>query len=163
MATARIKTTRLMMVANPEFRTNQPEGEANARYIDAVVSLRENSIISLAAHGALDGNQVAAAWHFRKAFETVRNIGGASMEEMTRGTRRPNGLAEKKLAAAFDLKVARRYLGAHGYSLVATICGEGFHIRDVYKSRRERDTACDLLRIHLTGLCDIWRIDSVRT
>src|SRR6188768_4157465 len=108
MATARVKSTRKLTFANPEFRTNQPEGEANPRYIDAVVSLRENSIISLAAHGVLDANQVAAAWHFRKAFETVRNIGGGSLDEMTRGTRRPNGLAEKKLAAAFDLKVARR-------------------------------------------------------
>lgn len=163
MATARVKTTRTVTVANPDFRTNQPEGEANQRYVQAVVSLRENSIISLAAHGALDANQVAAAWYFRKAFETVRDIKGGSLEEMTRGTRRPNGIAEKKLAAAFDLKIAKRFLGAHGYSLVATVCGEGFHIRDIYKTRRERDTATDLLRIHLTGLADVWRIDSVRS
>lgn len=120
-----------------------------------VVALRENSIITLAQHGALDAAQVAAAWRFRRAYELLRDVRASELDEI-RGQRRPSGIAEKKIAAVNELKLAKRYLGAHGYSLLVTICGEGFHVRDVYRTRRERDTATDMLRIHLTGLASLY-------
>jgi hypothetical protein len=163
MATARLKTeagrSRKLTVVNPEFRADRPEGEGNARYIDAVVSLRESSIITMAQHAVLTADQVAAAWRFRKAFETVNAMKGSVIDpdSLIRSTRKIDGLPERRLSAAFDLRLARRLLGAHGYNLVRLVCGEGFHIRDIYKSRRERDTATDLLRIHLDALASIWR------
>ena len=120
-----------------------------------VVALRENSIITLAQHGVLNADQVAAAWRFRRAYELVRNIRTGELDEI-RGQRRPSGLAEKKIAAVNELKLAKRFLGAHGYSLISTVCGEGFHVRDIYLTRRERDTATDVLRIHLSGLAGLY-------
>lgn len=121
-----------------------------------VVPLRENSIITLAQHGVLDADQVAAAWRFRRAYELVRDVRTNELDEI-RTQRRPSGLAEKRIAAVNELKLAKRYLGAHGYALVVSVCGDGFHIRDIYKTRRERDTATDVLRIHLSGLAGLWR------
>jgi hypothetical protein len=44
----------------------------------------------------------------------------------------------------------------HGYELVSRICGEGFHVRDIRPTRRERDTATDMLKVYLTGLARMW-------
>lgn len=156
MASSRVKK---LTVVNPEFNNDRPEGIGNARYIDAVVSLRESSIITMAQHGVLTGDQVAAAWRFRKAFETLNQTKGATVDpdQLIRATRAVSSLAERRLSAAFDLRLARRLLGAHGYNLVRLVCGEGFHIRDLFKTRRERDTATDLIRIHLDALASLWR------
>lgn len=156
MATTRVKK---MTIVNPDFQSDKPEGAANVRYVDAVVSLRESSIITMAQHAVLTGDQVAAAWRFRKAFETVSQLKGATVDPdaLVRSARTVDSLAERRLSAAFDLRLARRLLGVHGYNLVRLVCGEGFHIRDIYQSRRERDTATDLLRIHLDALASMWR------
>lgn len=152
-----VKTTRKLTVANPTFRTDQPEGEANQRYIQAVISLRESSVITMAAHGVLDGNQVAAAWRFRRSYEMTVDVGsGSGQEERLPGSRRINDVAEKRLSAAGDIRIARRLLGAHGFNLVLLVCAEGFHVRDIFRSRRERDTATDMLRIHLSALAGVW-------
>jgi hypothetical protein len=151
------RTTRLAKVDNPAFSTGKPESDANPRQVTAVVSLRESSIVSLAAHGVLDADQVAAAWRFRKAWEATRSIKPPALgfEERVQSGR-PAGLPEKQLRAAETLRSCRELLGEHGYELVARICGDGFHIRDIYKSRRQIDTATDILRIHLTALGRLW-------
>jgi hypothetical protein len=128
----------------------EPEG--------TVVQLRDSSIVTLAAHGLLDADQVAAAFRFRKAWETVKRMRPAAIgfDEWVAGGCRPPGFAEKQLAAAADLRTCRRLVGRHGYELLSRICGDGFHVRDLYSTRRERDTAIDMLRIHLTSLAQIW-------
>ena len=151
------RRTKLVSVDNPEFSTDRPENETNPRTIE-VVSLRESSIVTLAAHGVLDADQVAAAFRFRHAWETVQRLRPAALgfDEWIGGGCRPAGFAEVQMVAAADLRLARRLLGAHGYELVARICGDGFHIRDIRPTRRERDTATDMLKVHLTGLARLW-------
>jgi hypothetical protein len=139
-------------VDNPYYSPAHSEDLGNPRRIQATV-LREWSITTLAAQGRLDADQVAAAVRFRRAWETVQSIRPATIGFDERiGGGRFAGLPERRLAAASELRFARRELGAHGYMLVGRICGEGRHIRDLFKTRRERDTATDLLRIHLNSL-----------
>jgi len=153
------RKTLTAVVDNPAFSTSQPAGELNPRFVTAVVSLRESSIVSLATHGVLDADQVAAAWRFRRAWEAVRSMrmSSAGFDEWVDAGCRPSAFAERQMMAATELRVCRRLLGAHGYELVCRVCGEGFHIRDIYATRRERDTAVDLLRIHLNELARLWR------
>ena len=137
----------------------KPQLVADNEQTAAVVSLRESSVITLAAHGVLDADQVAVAFRFRKAWETVQRVRppAAGFDEwIATGCRTGGGFAEDQMAAAADLRICRSLLGDHGYKLLARVCGDGFHIRDLYGTRRERDTATDLLRIHLTSMATIW-------
>ena len=154
----RARTTALITVDNPEFATDRPEGHDNPRVVEAVVNLRESSIISLARAGVIDADQVAAAWRFRKAWETTRSIRPAalSFEEKVRTGHRTD-LAERRLRAAEALGTCRQLLGEHGYDLVSRVCGDGYHIRDIYETRRERDTATDMMKIYLDSLAELWR------
>lgn len=152
------KTTRKITVANPEFRADRPEDMSNRRHIEAVVSLRESSVVTMASHGLLSADQVAAAWRFRHAYDQTMGVGsGSNVEPRVVGTRKPDDIAERRLSAAGDMRTAKHLLGAHGFNLVTLICAEGFHIRDIYKARRERDTATDMLKIHLSALASVWR------
>jgi hypothetical protein len=150
--------TALTTVDNPYYLPDHPESQTNPRQIEAVVNLRESSVVTLAAHGILDADQVEAAWRFRRAWETVESARQASIgfAEWVDAGRLPAGLAERQLQAAGDLRQCRKLLGAHGYMLVGRICGEGWHIRDLYQHRRDRDTATDMLRIHLSSLAALW-------
>jgi hypothetical protein len=148
----------LATVDNPYFSADHPESRDNPRQVEAVVNLREWSVATLAAHGVLDADQVAAAFRFRNAWETVQEARQASFgfSEWIDAGCRPPGLSERRLAAAGLLRQCRRLLGAHGYHLVSRICGEGFHVRDLYPTRRQRDMAVDLLKIHLSELAALW-------
>jgi hypothetical protein len=128
---------------------------------EVVVNLREESSIdTLAAQRMLSADQVDAAWHFRRAWEAAADL------------RRPSRLFERvDYSRAFmsqecieredearqELARCRQLLGAHGFDLVVSVCAEGHHIRDLYATRRERDTASDILRVHLTSLAAMWR------
>ena len=125
----------------------------------SVVGLRESSIVSLAAHGGLDIIQVGAAWHFRRLWEEANQIHhdrATYLEKIdlvghineTGRDHRPDALDE--------LERCRVMLGVHGYRLVLQVCGCGYHIRDLYAARRDRDTAIDMLKLHLTMLGRLW-------
>jgi hypothetical protein len=150
----------LTIVDNPYFSADHPESRDNPRQVEAVVNLRENSTITLAAKGVLDATQVAAAFRFRNAWEPVQGARQASIgfSEWVDAGRLATGLPERRLAAAADLRCSRRLLGAHGYQLVGRVCGDGFHIRDIYQTRRQRDVAIDLLKIHLSELAEMWSV-----
>lgn len=126
----------------------------------AVLGMRQSSVVTLAAHGMLDADQVAAAFHFRNCFELVveakrRSIG---FNEWQDPGPIPADIAARQVEANAALKQARALLGSHGYSLVGKVCGEGYHLSDLYRTRRERDTMADMLRIHLTSLTKLWKI-----
>jgi hypothetical protein len=150
--------TALTTVENPYYSPDHPESESNPRHVTAVVNLRESSVVTLAALHILDADQVAAAFRFRHAWETVESARQASIgfEEWIDAGRLPAGIAERQLKAAGDLRQCRKLLGAHGYMLVGRVCGEGWHIRDLYPNRRARQTATDMLRIHLSSLAALW-------
>jgi hypothetical protein len=124
-----------------------------------VLALRQSSVATLAAHGAIDASQVAAAFRFRNAFEIVveakrESIGFA--EWQSPGPPPPE-IAEARAGAAQDLKHARHLLGAHGYALIGRVVGEGYHLADLFSLRRERDAMTWMLKIHLTSLARFWR------
>jgi hypothetical protein len=95
----------LTIVDNPYFSADHPESRDNPRQVEAVVNLRENSTITLAAKGVLDATQVAAAFRFRNAWETVQGARQASIgfSEWVDAGRLATGLPERRLAAAADL------------------------------------------------------------
>jgi hypothetical protein len=123
-----------------------------------VIRLREWSVTTLAAHGALDDEQVTAAQRFCKSWEAVHGMRAAATSFIERidSGRHPAAFAERSLNAATDLRHAKILLGEHGYALVGKVCGDGYHIRDLYRTRRERDTASDMLKVHLTALARMW-------
>lgn len=117
-----------------------------------LVELRESSIVSLAAHGLLDSDQVRAAMRFRDAWQLVTIAARPHREfERVDGGRRSTR-TEAETEARQILKQCRFTAGQHGFELLVKICGEGFHIRDLYENRRDRDTATDVLRINLSNL-----------
>jgi hypothetical protein len=132
--------------------------EAEARSAP-VIAFRESSVTTLGRQGLLDTDQIAAAFRFRNAFEVAVDAKRASLgfEEWTDPGKPPADLVERRLKAKGDLAAARGLLGAHGYALVGRVCGEGYCVTDLFKSRRERDTHLDLLRIHLASLAKLWR------
>ncbi|MDX0230249.1 hypothetical protein GOC14_06770 [Sinorhizobium meliloti] len=121
-----------------------------------VVALRESSIVSLASHGILDATQVAAALQFRDLWEQFIDISRPSMMfERVDQSRKQSGRIEARDTAKKELARFRTVVGVHGFQLLAKVCGDGFHIRDLYKTRRERDTAVDMLKIHLTEIATL--------
>jgi hypothetical protein len=147
-----------LIVDNPYYSADHPESETNPRQIEAVVNLRESSVVTLAAHGILDADQVDAAFRFRRAWETVASARQSSIgfDEWIDAGRLPAGLAERQLQAAEDLRQCRKLLGAHGYMLVGRVCGEGWHLRDLYPKRGDRDAMTRMLYIHLSSLAALW-------
>lgn len=128
-------------------------------HVEPIVAFRESSVTTLARSGVLDADQIAAAFRFRNAFEVVVDAKRASLgfQEWTEPGKPIPAVTERRVAASTDLRAARALLGAHGYSLVGRICGEGYCIADLFQSRRERDTHIDLLKIHLRSLAALWR------
>lgn len=126
-----------------------------------IVALRQrSSIVTLASHGILDADQVAAAFRFRNAFELMVEAKRESIgfNEWAAPGPLPASLAEARAVATQELRQARQLLGSHGYALVGRVAGEGHHLADLYRSRRERDTMTDMLKIHLRSLALLWRV-----
>lgn len=115
-----------------------------------LIPIRESSIATLAAHGLLDAEQVSAALHFRDLWERYCNLSKpqTAFERIDR-SRSPDGrsvIAE----ARKELVKIRSVTGNYGFTLLSKVCGDGYHIRDLYQGRRERDTHTDLLKILLS-------------
>lgn len=150
-------------IDNPDYEPIREESDSNPKRISAVVNLRESSVVTLAAHGVLDAAQVAAAFRFRTEWEVMQGARSANgMREWIDNGRKPPAVAERQVNAYMELERARSLLGAHGYMLVGRICGEGFSLRDIFAARRHRDTATDMLRIHLDSLAVMWQLSTRR-
>lgn len=138
-------TGRSLTVVKHGALVERPDGE--------VVSLRPSSVVTLAAHGLLDAVQVEAAFRFRGFWETLdKNMPSRADPFEWHERRSGSGRMAEPENVAEARKVLRRcktVLGVHGFDLVARICGDGYHLRDLFRTRRERDTNADMLRIHL--------------
>lgn len=126
--------------------------------VSEVVPLRESSVVTLASHGLLSARQVAAAFRFRNEWDTFeRDSSAAHYGSLVDHARSRLERAERESTARRELKRARALLGAHGFSMLIKVCGEGFSLREMYPaSRRERDTMTDMLRLHLDMLATMW-------
>jgi hypothetical protein len=124
-----------------------------------ILGLRQrSSVVTLAERGILDASQVAAAFYFRNMFETmvVAKRESIGFNEWQSPGPLPRTEQEKRATAGAELKRARNLLGSHGYALVGRVCGEGFHLADLYRARRDREAMTVMLRIHLTSLAKLW-------
>lgn len=144
-------TGRSLTIVRHGALVERPDGE--------IVSLRESSVTTLGRLGLLDGRQVDAAFRFRNLWQALdddprrhaspsERVGGKGMHRAGKG--------ERLVEARRTLRRVRPLLGVRGFDLVARICGDGYHIRDLFQSRRERDTATDNLRTHLSDLAAIF-------
>lgn len=123
----------------------------------AVVPLRDSSVISMAKVGALNSLQVEAAFRVANLVQQANTEAGRQFSEYVDGGAR-HPLAERAAEAMRELRRIRQLLGQHGYGLVVTVCAEGHGLVDLYATRRQRDTAADLLRLHLDELAALWRL-----
>lgn len=123
-----------------------------------VLALREWSVVVLARNGALDARQVEAAFRFANTFRKANMDAGRQFREFVDGGERVP-LAEKQTDALGDLRKCRALLGKSGYELMCEIVGLGHAIGDRHTTRRQRDTACDRLRLHLDELANLWGIN----
>lgn len=122
-----------------------------------VIPLRESSVISMARVGALDGLQVESAFRLANLVRAANAEAGRQFHEFVDGSR-GEPLAEKATEAMKELRRVRTLLGRHGYALAVSVCAEGHALTDLYATRRQRDTAADLLRIQLDELARLWRL-----
>lgn len=127
----------------------RPDGE--------VVSLRRSSVSELGDRKLLNATQVEAAFRFRNAWLALEPMQrAASPFERQRG--QPTlAEAERIAGAKKKMRQCKALLGVRGFDLVSRICGDGYHIRDLQcRSRRERDTMTDMLRMHLSDMAAIF-------
>lgn len=122
-----------------------------------VVSLRESAVVAMARIGALDALQVEAAFRFRNLVQSTHNEQGRAYREFIDGGEYSPS-TERVTDAMKQLRRCRQLLGRHGFNLVSTVCYEGFNLTDLYPGRRQRDTAADVLRVHLTELAEMFRL-----
>ena len=147
---------RAIEVDNPFYSRDHEESQTNPKRISAVVTLRESTVATLASQGLIDSAQAQAANRFKRLWEIDQTVKYASP-----ATERVSGggsasFAEIQANARADLARAKVLLGVHGYRLVSMICGQGFAVRDMLETRRARDTAIDMLKIHLDQLAELW-------
>lgn len=126
-----------------------------ARPAAAPLALRESSIISLARARVLSDVQVEMAFRFRNDWQAIERerLARPLLERIDAGMPRPDS---RTADARRNLERARVLLGKHGFALLTKVCGEGFHIRDLHQSARQRDWAIDNLKLHLSSLVEVW-------
>ena len=124
-----------------------------------VISMRrESSITTLAANGAINADQVCAAFRFRNAWlitmEATRESVG--FDEWRAPAGPGADVMAKRQEASETLANARSLVGAYAYGLMCRVCGEGYSINELYGPRRAKETHIDILKIHLAMLARAW-------
>lgn len=151
-------------VHNPNWSRDHHGDRTNPRYIDVKMNIRESAITTLAAKGAIDAAQAAAADRFRAIWEQMGGAGAGALDyskEVVDGGGVSEPITIRQLEAGRALKEARGVLkAAHGeyaYRLVTYIAGEGRSVHELTETRRQRDTMTDNLRSYLDVLAVLWK------
>lgn len=152
-----------MTVDNPDFSRDHAENKlGNYRKTTASVNIRESAIATLTAARALDAAQVAAADRFRGLWETMGGAGAGAIDytrEHVDGGPAREPITERQAMAGKEVNRCRQLLGRYGFELVTMVAGRGMSLHELYQTRRERDTAADMLRVHLTHLAEMWGLE----
>lgn len=146
------------VVDNPYFAPDHAESLGNLRRISVVVNVKESTVTTLSAQKLITPAQAAVAERFRRHWELVHSVkftGALAHMTVGGGGGQPN-FAEMQGNSRYELERAKTLLGEHGFRLVAMICGDGYAVREMTSSRRARETATDMLRIHLDQLAELW-------
>lgn len=166
MARARKKTKPApdtASVENPNWSRAYDGDRTNPRFVTVPFNHRESAISLLAAKGAIDPAQMAAADRFRAIWEALGGAGAGALDysrEPVDGGGASEPITERQLTAGKELKRAAEALrtshGEYAYRLVTYVAGEGRSIHELTETRRQRDTMTDNLRAYLDVLSDIW-------
>jgi len=153
------------VIDNPDWRPDLHGEKAFPRKITAAVNIRESAIAALAAKGALNQAQVAAADRFRALWERMGGMGAGAIDysrEAVDGGGRHEAVSIAQIDAGRELKRCRLLLGEYGYSLVRLVAGERRSLHEICGSRRERDSTADWLKRDLTALAEMWGYQTKR-
>lgn len=156
------RALRSVVVDNPFYSRAHAGAASNPRKIEAVVNTRESVIVMLASRGRIDAAQLAAATKFRKLWEAMGGKGAAAIDygrEHIDGGKISDPITERQIAAADELRGARRTLGAQGFWLISRTCGEGYALPEIVRpgaSKRARRAVTDELRACLDRLAELW-------
>lgn len=152
---------------NPLWSRDHDGSRTNVRYVDMPVNIRESAITALAARGAIDEGQAAAADRFRQAWEALGGAGAKAIDysrEPVDGGAAIEPITVRQMSAGQDLKHAQKALktvhGEYACRLVGYVCGEGRSIHELTETRRQRDTMTDNLRTYLDLLAKLWGYDN---
>ncbi|MGO6967797.1 hypothetical protein [Rhizobium leguminosarum] len=69
-------------------------------------------------------------------------------------------LTEQQIRAGQELKRCRESLGIRAYDIMSKVAGQGYAIRELAKSRRERTTLADYLKDGLNEMARNWGFEN---
>lgn len=144
---------------NPMWSRSHSGMAGNPRKIIVSENIRESAIGALAARGHLDQAQVMAASRFRKLVEMVGGSGQRGIDysrERVDGSREYDGLAIRGVEAAKSLARCEALLGKICHRMLLQIVVQGYEMKNLGETQRERNTAADYIRDGLDTLAEFW-------
>ncbi|QND33565.1 hypothetical protein HB772_15845 [Sinorhizobium meliloti] len=160
------RSLRGVVVDNPFYSRAHSGTAGNPKQISAIINTRQSGVIMLYSRGRLDLAQLAAANRFGALWETMGGKGAGAIDygkEPVDGGQRSDPITERQLMAADELRRARcRLRDPDRYRLVCRICGEGYALHELGRSRRGKLAAANELRSCLNDLADLWGLATRR-
>lgn len=160
-AVGKIKTDK-RLVDNPYFQRGHPEGTTNPEKVQAVVNVRESAVETLYSRGFLGKAQKKAADRVRELWEAAGGKTGSldyTLDRVDGGKGEP---VIGRIQAAQELDRCRRLIGARGYDVLLSVCGEGKALTDITPHKRARLTMADNLRADLDDIAGMWGLMTKR-
>lgn len=161
-AVGKIKTGK-RLVDNPYFQRGHPAGTTNPEKVQASINVRESAVETLYSRGFLGKAQKKAADRVRELWEAT---GGKTGSLDYTSDRVDGGKGEPvvgRIQAAQELDRCRRLIGARGYDVLLSVCGEGKALTDMTPHKRSRLTMADNLRADLDDIAGMWGLMTKRT
>lgn len=116
-----------------------------------------SAVSTLAVRGLLEPHQVRAAVRLGHLSAAMSDLHSASfdrpLDRNWTGHRTPG---DSGLAAAMQLTEVKTLLGERNYAIAIAVCAHGLTLRDLGKTRRERDFVVDTLRACLDDCATRW-------
>ena len=148
--------TRKAMVENPYFQPEHPESSTNPVKSQANINVRESAVETLYSRGFLGKAQKKAADRVRELWEAAGGKTGSldyTLDRVDGGRGEP---VVGRIQAAQELDRCRRLIGARGYDVLLSVCGEGKALTDITPHKRARLTMADNLRADLDDIAGMW-------
>lgn len=153
---------RKTMVDNPYFQPEHPESASNPIKTQVSINVRESAVETLYSRGFLGKAQKKAADRVRELWEAT---GGKTGSLDYTSDRVDGGKGEAvvgRIQAAQELDRCRRLIGARGYDVLLSVCGEGRALTDITPHKRARLTMADNLRADLDDIAGMWGLMTKR-
>lgn len=152
--------TNIRAIENPDWRPDRDGEKAFPRTVNAEVNVKESAVETLFARRFLSSSQKLSADRFRAVWEAA---GGKTASLDYSMDRVDGGKADPMIGhirAAQELQRCRNLLGARGFEVVQSVCGEGHALSELSQHKRERLTIADNLRADLDDLATMWGLQT---